>query len=226
MPTEVLATRRADQQIAALDRRQTTQFNTFVDDLAARGCAALAYRLSGPTPIDHVCVKHLRDELRVVVGFESTNRAWILLVGPHNEQDQEFNIYTELYGLLGVQPPDAGDARNPHAATTSNKCLRPSAPNSTTSSPAPNRCAGQDVEADVDLRQEREVLHRQQPALHHEPCSGGPITSAHHHETGRRAGRDRSVSYFEGSLTKTTIGVRVRRLSRGLTRPCCRLRRR
>jgi hypothetical protein len=149
VPTEVLATQRADQQIAALDRRQTTHFNTFVDDLAARGCAALAYRLSGPTPIDHVCVKHLRDELRVVVGFESSNRAWILLVGPHNDQDQEFNIYTELYRLLGVQPPDAAGRTKPHAATTSNKHLRPSAPISTTSSPAPNRSAGQDVEAET-----------------------------------------------------------------------------
>jgi hypothetical protein len=113
VPTEVLATPRADQQISTLDRRQTTQFNTFVDDLAAQGCAALAYRLSGPTPVDHVCVKHLRDDLRVVVGFESPRRAWILLVGPHNDQDQEFNIYTELYRLLGVEPPAAAGRTKP-----------------------------------------------------------------------------------------------------------------
>jgi hypothetical protein len=30
-----------------------------MDDLASRGCKALAYRLSGPTPINHLCVKHL-----------------------------------------------------------------------------------------------------------------------------------------------------------------------
>jgi hypothetical protein len=113
VPTEVLATPRADQQIAALNRQQTKHFNTFVDDLAARGCAALAYRLSGPVPIDHVCVKHLRDDLRVVVGFESPHRAWILLVGPHNDEDQEFNIYTELYRLLGVEPPDAAGRTKP-----------------------------------------------------------------------------------------------------------------
>lgn len=113
MSTEVLATPRADQQIAALDRRQTTHFDAFVDNLAAQGCAALAYRLSGPTPIDHVCVKHLRDDLRVVVGFESPQRAWILLVGPHDDEDQEFNIYTELYRLLGVEPPDAAGRTKP-----------------------------------------------------------------------------------------------------------------
>ena len=113
MPTEVLATPRADQQIAALNRRQAAHFNTFVDDLAARGCAALADRLSGPVPIDHVCVKHPREEQRVVVGFESPRRAWILLVGPHNDDDQEFNIYSELYRLLGVEPPDAAGRTKP-----------------------------------------------------------------------------------------------------------------
>jgi hypothetical protein len=110
--TEVLVTPRGDQQIAALDRRQSTHFNTFVDDLAARGCAALAYRLSGPTPVDHICVKHLRDELRVVVGFESPRRAWILLVGPHNDQN-ELDVYAELYHLLGVEPPDSAGRTKP-----------------------------------------------------------------------------------------------------------------
>ena len=66
MPAEVLATPRADPQIAALSRKQTAHFETLIDDLAVRGCAALAYRLSGPSPIDHLCVKHLRDEFRVV----------------------------------------------------------------------------------------------------------------------------------------------------------------
>ncbi|GAA2542961.1 hypothetical protein GCM10010435_08510 [Winogradskya consettensis] len=113
MPTEVLATPRADQQIAALSRRESTLFNAFVDDLAARGCAALSYRLSGPVPVDHVCVKHLRGEQRVVVGFESPQRAWILLVGPHHDDDQEFNIYTELYRLLGVEPPAAAGRTKP-----------------------------------------------------------------------------------------------------------------
>jgi len=113
VPTEVLATPRADQQIAALSRKQTTHFDTFVDDLAARGCAALAYRLSGPSPIDHLCVKHLRDELRVVVGFESPQLAWILLVGPHDERDPALDIYAELYHLLGTEPPDAAGRAKP-----------------------------------------------------------------------------------------------------------------
>jgi len=87
MPTEVLVTSRADQQIASLTRRNTKTFDGFLDDLAARGGQALASRLSGDSPIDHLCVKHLRGSLRVVVAFETPNRAWVLLVGPHGDQD-------------------------------------------------------------------------------------------------------------------------------------------
>ncbi|MGO9082304.1 MAG: hypothetical protein ACLQDY_25305 [Streptosporangiaceae bacterium] len=113
MPTEVLATARAEQQIDALGRRQARAFGEFLNDLAARGCAALAYRLSGPTPLNHLCVKHLSGSLRVVVAFESAGRAWVLLVGPHNDQDPILNVYAEMYRLLGVDPPDAARRTKP-----------------------------------------------------------------------------------------------------------------
>lgn len=113
MPTAVLATPRADQQIQGLDRKQAKKFDEFLDDLAAQGCAALAYRLSGPTPLDHLCVKHLGGSLRVVVAFESPQRAWVLLVGPHHDRDPILNVYTELYRLLGVEPPDAAGRTKP-----------------------------------------------------------------------------------------------------------------
>lgn len=40
MPTEVIATPCADQQIAGLDRTHARSFGEFLDDLAARGCQA------------------------------------------------------------------------------------------------------------------------------------------------------------------------------------------
>jgi hypothetical protein len=113
VPTEVVATPRADQQIAALNRRQSKSFNDLLNDLAARGCRALAYRLSGPAPLDHMCVKHLSSSLRVVVAFESPHRAWILLVGRHGDDDQFMDIYAELCRLLGVEPPDAAGRLKP-----------------------------------------------------------------------------------------------------------------
>jgi hypothetical protein len=104
--TEVLSTSRADQQIARLHRRQAKAFDQFLDDLARLGCRALAYQLSGPTPIDHLCVKHLSGAIRVVVAFETAERAWILLVGRHDDKDPILNVYSELYRLMGIDPPD------------------------------------------------------------------------------------------------------------------------
>lgn len=113
MPVEVKATPRADQQIAGLDRTHKRTLNGFLDDLAARGCRALGYRLSGPTPVNHMCVKHLRGSLRVVVAFENPDRAWILLVGRHDDQDPVLNVYAELYRLLGVEPRDSAGRDKP-----------------------------------------------------------------------------------------------------------------
>lgn len=113
MPTEVLATPRAGQLIAGLDRTHAKAFGEFLDDLAARGCQALGYRLSGPTPVDHICVKHLRGSLGVVVAFEGLDRAWILLVGQHDDRDPVPSVYAELYRLLGVEPPDAAGRDKP-----------------------------------------------------------------------------------------------------------------
>lgn len=107
MPTEVIATPRADQQIAALDRTHAKAFADFLDELAAQGCQALGYRLSGPAPVNHICVKHLRGSLRVVVAFEEPGRAWILLLGRHDDQDPNLDVYAELYRLLGMEPPDS-----------------------------------------------------------------------------------------------------------------------
>lgn len=113
MPTEVIATPRADQQIAGPDRTHARAFGEFQDDLAARGCQALGYRLSGPAPVDHMCVKHLRDSLRVVVAFEGQQRAWILLAGRHDDQDPVLNVYAGLYRLPGVEPPDSAGRDKP-----------------------------------------------------------------------------------------------------------------
>jgi hypothetical protein len=111
MPVEVLATPRAEQQIGSLTRRHARTIDSFLNDLAASGCQALAYRLTGETPIDYICVKHLRGALRVVVAFETRHKAWILLVGPHDDQDPILNVYAELYRLLGLEP-QSGSGRD------------------------------------------------------------------------------------------------------------------
>jgi hypothetical protein len=113
VPVEVVATRRAQQQIEALDRTNTRAFTAFLDDLSINGCAALAYRLTGPVPLSRLCVKHLRRAFRVVVAFESPRRACVLLVGPHDAADPGLDVYAQLYELLGAGSPVGANRTKP-----------------------------------------------------------------------------------------------------------------
>ena len=79
-------------------------------DLEVNGCAALSYRLTGTSPLERLCDKHLGGTLRAVVAFESQTRAWLLLVADHNDDDPEFNVYAELYRLIGHEP-EPGEKR-------------------------------------------------------------------------------------------------------------------
>lgn len=85
----------------------------FINELGPNGCRALGYRLTGQTPLDRICVKHLRDNLRAVVAFEKPERIWILLVGPHDDKDPNRDVYTELYAILGTEPPNAEGRAKP-----------------------------------------------------------------------------------------------------------------
>ena len=49
----------------------------------------------------------------MVVAFEGQQRAWILLVGRHDDKDPVLNVYVELYRLLGVEPPDSAGHDKP-----------------------------------------------------------------------------------------------------------------
>lgn len=125
MPVEVRLTARSEQQIARLRRRSVARFEQFLDDLAARGCAALGYRLTGPLPLDHLCVRHLDGLLRVVVGFLSPDQAWILLVGPHDDGDPDIDVYTALYELAGVKPADNARRDKPPCCTGTGQVTAP-----------------------------------------------------------------------------------------------------
>ncbi|MFB9906363.1 hypothetical protein [Allokutzneria oryzae] len=104
MPVNVAETWLASTQVAGLRGPARKAYETFLDDLANRGCAALGYRVTGPEPLPRLCVKHLRGNDRVVVAFENRTSVWILLVGPH-EDDPGRNVYDRLYELAGVRPP-------------------------------------------------------------------------------------------------------------------------
>ena len=113
MTVEVRATPLANKIIEELPRRSRRAYDEFEADLAARGCAALTYRLSGDL-LDHLCVVHLIGTVRVIVAFESAEVAYVILAGNHDDSRPPLDVYQQLYALAGHEPPDqAGRAKPP-----------------------------------------------------------------------------------------------------------------
>jgi hypothetical protein len=109
---EVRATPLANKIIEELPRRSRRAYDQFEVDLAARGCAALAYRLSGGL-LDHLCVAHLIGTMRVIVVFESAEVAYVVLVGNHDDSRPPLDVYRQLVPLQcqhAVRLADGGEA--------------------------------------------------------------------------------------------------------------------
>jgi hypothetical protein len=92
---EVRATPLANKIIDQLPHRSRRAYDQFEGDLAARGCAALTYRLSGDL-LDHLCVVHLIGAMRVIVAFESAEVAYVILAGDHDESQPPLDVYRQL----------------------------------------------------------------------------------------------------------------------------------
>ncbi|MBP0932409.1 MULTISPECIES: hypothetical protein [Streptomyces] len=112
MPTSVLLTPTAQRQIDALRKPDRASYDQFLSELRSQGCKALKYRLAGPV-VEHLCVKHLRGLLRVVVGFTAKDKAVVLLVGPHKDDDPNIDVYAGLYRLAGLEAPPKENRSKP-----------------------------------------------------------------------------------------------------------------
>lgn len=109
---KVVETSVASSQASGLRGPARQAYDRFLDELAHSGCVALGYRVTGPEPLPRLCVKHLRGADRVVVAFPSVHTAWVLLVGPHDD-DPGRNLYDALYELAGVRPKTADKRTKP-----------------------------------------------------------------------------------------------------------------
>lgn len=78
--------------------------------LESSGCKAAHYRLSGEG-VEHICVLKLRDNWRMLLMFPAAKEVAILLVGPHERENPEIDVYTRLYEALGIDVPDAEHRR-------------------------------------------------------------------------------------------------------------------
>jgi hypothetical protein len=121
MSVEVYETPLASAQAARLRGGAARAYQAFLDDLSQRGCAALSYRVTGPVPLERLCVKHLRGADRVIVAFEGIERAWVLLVGAHRDDDPRRDFYEELYRLAGTRPPSDQRRRKPPCCEEANR---------------------------------------------------------------------------------------------------------
>jgi hypothetical protein len=114
---EVRATPLANKIVEELPRRARRAYDQFEADLAARGCAALGYRLSGDL-LGHLCVIHLIGAMRVVVAFESAEIAYVVLVGNHDDSRPPLDVYQQLYALAGQEPSDQAGRDKPSCCDT------------------------------------------------------------------------------------------------------------
>lgn len=111
-PLPVRQTPTADAQVTGLRGPAKKAYEAFLTQLSAQGCAAMGYRLTGPEPLPRLCVQHLRGADRVVVAF-ADDQAWVLLVGPHRDNDPRADVYAALYELVGVEPENQAKRTKP-----------------------------------------------------------------------------------------------------------------
>lgn len=113
MAVDVELTQIAERQRKGLRNTHATRFDRWLDQLKHEGCRALGYRLTGQI-LDHLCVRHLSGNLRVVVAFPAPGVATIVLIGPHDDTDPGLDVYTQLYTLAGLTtPPDQKRTKPP-----------------------------------------------------------------------------------------------------------------
>lgn len=112
MPIEVAVTQIARRGLDRLRGAAKKRADTWLDDLAARGCAAMGYRLTGEDPLPSLCCIHLRGRDRAVVAFRG-DLAVVLLVGPHDAQNAAVDVYGLLYALIGHETEPAGKRTKP-----------------------------------------------------------------------------------------------------------------
>ena len=104
-PFDVWLTREAAEDVKALRGAQARAVKQARADLQKIGCRAAHYRHSG-AGVEHLCVLRLRDNFRMVMLFPAADEVAVLLVGPHERENPDLDVYLRLYGALGVEVPD------------------------------------------------------------------------------------------------------------------------
>ena len=126
-PFDVWLTREAAEDVKALRGAQARAVKQARAELQQIGCRAAHYRLSG-AGVEHLCVLRLRDNFRMVLLFPAEDEVAVLLVGPHERENPDLDVYRRLYEALGhpagnragtdpLRVESSGRAREPEHAT-------------------------------------------------------------------------------------------------------------
>lgn len=100
------------RSVQALRGKARKSFDDAVERLAAEGCKAGDYRLTGEG-MDHICSVQLHGHHRVLACFPDDSSVVVLLVGEHKRDDPEVDIYLSLYRLLELPEPSAKRTKPP-----------------------------------------------------------------------------------------------------------------
>lgn len=104
-PFDVWLTPEAAEDVKGLRGAHARDVKKARAELERIGCEAAPYRLSG-ADVEHLCVLKLRDNFRMVLLFPAENEVAVLLVGPHDRENPDLDVYRRLYEALGVEIPD------------------------------------------------------------------------------------------------------------------------
>ncbi|GAA4890602.1 hypothetical protein GCM10023222_58160 [Saccharopolyspora cebuensis] len=105
-------TRLAQRQRDRLRGAVLRSYTNWLSQLKREGCRAMDYRMTGGG-VEHLCVKHLRDNWRAIVAFHSRHHAVLLLLGQHLDRSPELDVYTQLYRLADIDRPDGQRTKLP-----------------------------------------------------------------------------------------------------------------
>jgi hypothetical protein len=81
-----------------------------VERLAAEGCAAADYRLTGDT-VNRICALHFYARYRALVCFPEEDHVVLVLIAEYDRGSKD--VYTALYELLGIRQPTGNRSKPP-----------------------------------------------------------------------------------------------------------------
>jgi hypothetical protein len=108
----VAITPTGQRTVSRLRGKARDSFDAAVTRLAAEGCRAASYRLSGRL-VERLCSVSLYGRYRALVCFPDEARVVVLLVGEHRRDDPALDVYRQLYRLLELSEPSAERTKPP-----------------------------------------------------------------------------------------------------------------